>query len=154
MAHPPGGSRLAGAMASLAAAGARVLVSALCDEEVTELGLAGAPAAAAAAGLELVRLPIADRGVPEPAAARAVDRLVDRLAAEVRADRLAVTHCWAGIGRSSLLAGATLVRLGVPPEEAWRLISAARGLPVPDNPVQEAWLYHFAAGRQVAPPAD
>lgn len=73
-----------------------------------------------------------------------MDRLVDRLAAEVRADQFVVTHCWAGIGRSSLLAGATLVRLGVPPAQAWQLIRAARGLPVPDNRDQEAWLYRFA----------
>jgi protein-tyrosine phosphatase len=143
MAHPPGGTRLPAAMAALAATGARVLVSALCDEEVAALELTGQPAAAAAAGLELVRFPIADRGVPE----RSPAQLVDRLAAAVQAGRFVVTHCWAGIGRSSLLAGATLVRLGVPPDEAWRLIRAARGLPVPDNQVQEAWLFRFAAGR-------
>jgi protein-tyrosine phosphatase len=144
MAHPPGGRRLPGAMAALAAAGAQLLVSALCDDEVTELELAGAPAAAAAAGLELVRFPIVDRGVPGPGTERAVDRLIDRLAGELRQDRFVVTHCWAGIGRSSLLAGATLVRLGASPAQAWELVRAARGLPVPDNPDQEAWLYRFA----------
>ncbi|MPZ27249.1 MAG: tyrosine protein phosphatase [Micromonosporaceae bacterium] len=146
MAHPPGGRELPAAMARLSGAGARVLVSALCDDEVAELALTGAPAAAAAAGLELIRFPIVDRGVPEPGRWRAVDRLVDRLVAELRADRFVVTHCWAGIGRSSLLAGATLVRLGVPPDQAWQLIRSARGLPVPDNRDQEAWLHRFAAG--------
>jgi protein-tyrosine phosphatase len=144
MRHPPGGARLPEAMAALARAGARVLVSALCDHEVGRLELTGQPAAAAAAGLALVRFPIPDRGVPEPDAWPAVDRLVDRLAGELRRDRFVVTHCWAGIGRSSLLAGATLVRLGVPPARAWELIRAARGRPVPDNPDQQAWLYRFA----------
>jgi protein-tyrosine phosphatase len=71
--------------------------------------------------------------------------LSQRLADEVRAGRFVVTHCRAGIGRSSMLAGATLVRLGVPAPEAWKLIRAARGLPVPDNGEQERWLYDFAA---------
>jgi len=146
MARPPGGDRLPAAMAALAAAGAQLLVSALCDDEVTELALAGQPAAAAAAGLELVRFPIVDCGVPAPGERAAVDRLVDRLAAELRRDRFVVTHCRAGIGRSSLLAGAALVRLGLPAGPAWELIRAARGLPVPDNPDQEAWLHRFAAG--------
>ncbi|MGH3682467.1 MAG: protein-tyrosine phosphatase family protein [Natronosporangium sp.] len=146
MAHPPGGPELPAAMARLAEAGAQLLVSALCDDEIAELTLTGAPAAAAAAGLELVRFPISDCEVPEQSRALAVGRLVDRLAAELRAGRFVVTHCWAGIGRSSLLAGATLVRLGTPPEQAWELIRAARGLPVPDNRDQEAWLYQFAAG--------
>jgi protein-tyrosine phosphatase len=158
MAHPPGGPRLPGAMAALAAAGAQLLVSALCDDEVAELELAGAAAAAAAAGLELIRFPIVDCGVPEPGAGPAVARLADQLAGELRRDRFVVTHCWAGIGRSSLLAGAALVRLGVPPGQAWELIRTARGRPVPDNPAQEAWLYRFAAGRyasgwRAGPPA-
>jgi protein-tyrosine phosphatase len=143
MAHPPGGSELPGAMAALAGAGVDMLVSALCDHEVRELTLTAQAAEAARAGIEFVNLPIVDGGVPEPTDLRAVRGLVNRLAAAVRADRFVVTHCWAGIGRSSMLAGATLVRLGVDPAEAWRLIRAARGHPVPDNPAQEAWLYRL-----------
>jgi protein-tyrosine phosphatase len=146
MAHPPGGDRLAEAMETLAGAGVDVLVSALCDEEIAELELAGAPAAAAAAGIEFVNLPIVDCSVPEPSDAAAVRELTDRLAEALRADRFVVTHCWAGIGRCSLLAGATLVRgFGVEPGDAWQLIRTARGFPVPDNPEQEAWLYRAAS---------
>jgi protein-tyrosine phosphatase len=143
MAHPPGGEALPGAIAGLAEAGVDTLVSALCDDEVAALGLTGQPAAAARAGIEFLSLPIVDCRVPEPADLPAVRRLVDRLADAVRADRFVVTHCWAGIGRSSMLAGATLVRLGIDPAEAWRLIGAARGRPVPDNPEQEAWLHRL-----------
>lgn len=145
MAHPPGGDQLPAAIAGLAAAGAQMLVSALCDDEVAELELAGLPAAVAAAGLELVRFPIVDCGVPGPGERVATLGLVDRLAGELRRGRFVVTHCRAGIGRSSLLAGAALVRLGVPAGPAWELIRAARGRPVPDNPEQEAWLYALAA---------
>lgn len=144
MAHPPGGDRLPAAMAALTGAGVHVLVSALCPDEAATLKLTGAPAAAAAAGMELVSFPIRDRTVPEPETLPAVRTLADRLAGDVRAGRFVATHCWAGIGRSSMLAGATLVRLGEAPAQAWRLIRAARGLPVPDSARQEAWLYQFA----------
>lgn len=148
MARPPGGEELPAAMAALAAAGVDVLVSALCDEEAAMLELADEATQAAAAGLELVCCPIVDGQLPEPAAMPALEKLVGRLAEEVRAGRFVVTHCFAGIGRSSMLAGATLVRLGVPPGEAWQLIRAARGLPVPDTRHQEDWLYDFAGQRR------
>jgi protein-tyrosine phosphatase len=151
MARPPGGDDLPAAMAALAASGVEVLVSALRADEAELLELTGEPAAAAAAGLEFVNLPILDGGVPEPAAMPAVRRLVDRLADELRAGRFVVTHCRAGIGRCSMLAGATLVRLGVTPAQAWRMVREARGLPVPDNPDQEAWLYRIPPGDPADP---
>src|SRR6266545_4763070 len=97
MAHPRGGARLADEMAGLARAGVDVFVSALTWEEDRRLGLTQAAAAARAAGVELVSFPIADRFV--------------------------VTQCFAGIGRSALLACATLVMLGIGPENALRMVS-------------------------------
>jgi protein-tyrosine phosphatase len=144
MAHPRGGAFLARDMAALAARGVNVLVSALTHQEYERLALTGAADAARSAGLSYVAFPIADRGVPDPGPA--VGELADRLAADVSAGRSVVIHCWAAIGRSSLLAAATLVRLGVPPEETWRRISTARGLTVPDTPRQLAWLDEFATG--------
>jgi protein-tyrosine phosphatase len=146
MAHPPGGDRLAGAMATLADAGVDVLVSALCDDEMALLELTGEPKAAAAAGIEFLNVPIVDNTAPELSDAAAVRRLTDRLAGALRTDRFVVTHCRAGIGRCSMLAGATLVRgFGVDPAQAWQLIRAARGYPVPDNAEQEAWLHRAAS---------
>jgi protein-tyrosine phosphatase len=145
MARPPGGERLRETMSALRQAGVDVLVSALCADEYERAALADEAAAATDAGLDFVSFPIVDCGVPTPDSLPAATQLADRLAAEVRMGRYVVTHCWAGIGRSSLLAGAALVRLGVAPEQAWRLIATARGLTVPDAPDQEAWLYEFAA---------
>jgi protein-tyrosine phosphatase len=143
MAHPRGGGWLSDDMAAMAGLGVSVLVSALTDEEYDRLALAGVAEAARAAGLDYVQFPIVDRGVPEPSAD--VCRLADRLAGDLLAGRSVVIHCWAAIGRSSLLAAATLVRLGVAPDEAWRRISTARGLTVPGTPQQQAWLAEFAA---------
>jgi protein-tyrosine phosphatase len=147
MAHPRGGPCLADEMAGLAGAGVDVFVSALTWEEDRRLGLTEAAEAAAAAGIEFLSFPIADRGVP-----RAQDIAGDfdvvalgvRLAAHVRAGRFVVTQCFAGIGRSTLLAAVTLVMLGAGPEAALRLVSEARGLPVPDNDAQRHWFYEFA----------
>jgi protein-tyrosine phosphatase len=145
MARPRGGVELPEAMTSLAEAGVQVLVSALCAEEAERLELAGEAAAATGAGLEFINFPIVDGLVPEPGSL-AAGRLADRLAEDLRAERYVVTHCLAGIGRSSLLAGAALIRLGTTPDQAWRLIRAARGLHVPENLHQERWLYEFAEG--------
>lgn len=143
MAHPRGGGWLADDMAAMAGLGVRVLVSTLTDDEYDRLALAGVAEAARAAGLEYVQFPIVDRGVPDPSD---VSALADRLATDLLTGRSVVIHCWAAIGRSSLLAAATLVRLGVAPTEAWRRISAARGLTVPGTAEQHAWLDEFAAG--------
>jgi protein-tyrosine phosphatase len=140
MRRPPGDD-LDAEMSELRAAGVDVLVSALCDEEYRWAGLAREAEAAAAAGLEFVSFPIVDGSVPD--GSEAVAALADRMAEHLRAGRFVATHCWAGIGRSSLLAGAALVRLGLSPAEAWTRIRTARGLPVPDNPIQESWLHTF-----------
>lgn len=148
MAHPRGGSLLADEMAALAGAGVRLLVSALTSGEYRRLALTAEPRAAHAAGLDFVSFPIPDRRAPAPSVACA--GLVDRIAASVRAGEFVVIHCWAGIGRSSLLAAAALVRLGMLPQEAWRRISAARGLPVPGNARQVRWLDEFAYATDAA----
>lgn len=143
MAHPRG-SWLADDMSALAALGVAVLVSALTDDEQRRLALGGVAEAARTAGLEYIQFPIVDRGVPDPSSHPG--QLADKLATDLLGGRSVVIHCWAAIGRSSLLAAATLVRLGVSPAEAWSRISAARGLMVPDTAAQQAWLDEFATG--------
>jgi protein-tyrosine phosphatase len=147
MAHPRGGPCLADEMAGLARAGVDVFVSALTWEEDRRLGLTEAADAAREAGIEFLSFPIDDRGVPRAQDIEGDSDVVAlgiRLAAHVRAGRFVVTQCFAGIGRSTLLAAITLVMLGVGPEPALRLVSEARGLPVPDTAAQRDWLYEFA----------
>jgi protein-tyrosine phosphatase len=45
-----------------------------------------------------------------------------------------------GIGRASLVAAAVLRLLGLPGDEAFSRVQAARGLPVPDTDEQRQWL--------------
>jgi protein-tyrosine phosphatase len=49
-------------------------------------------------------------------------------------------HCWAGIGRLSLIAAALLVRLGTSADQAWDAIAKARGRAVPETEAQRHWL--------------
>jgi protein-tyrosine phosphatase len=49
-------------------------------------------------------------------------------------------HCRGGVGRSSLVAAACLVRLGVPADQVWRVIGEARGARVPETRRQRQWL--------------
>ncbi|WNV91421.1 hypothetical protein [Umezawaea sp. Da 62-37] len=137
MAHPPGGADLVASMAALRTSGVDVLVSALTSGEEAALDLRDERSAAEAAGLEFHPLPIGDFGVPDR---DAITPTLTALVAELRGGANVVVHCWAGIGRSSLIAASLLVLDGADPDEAWRLISAARGCPVPETDTQREWI--------------
>lgn len=133
MARPRGNDWLEDEMAALKDHGVDVLVCALTGPELDELGLTDEPAAAAAAGLQFVALPIPDRAVPDRTAILpALHGLTERLCGGAHV----VTHCRAGIGRSSLLAASLLILGGVDPDTAWDHVERARGLAVPDTAEQ------------------
>jgi protein-tyrosine phosphatase len=145
MSRPRAGDWLEDEVAGLRDAGVQVVVSLLTDEEVLELGLEQEEALCRGAGLSFLRLPIPDREVPplDPATAHFVGDLRDALVAGASV----VIHCRMGIGRSSLIAAAALVLLGVDADEAFARLSAARGLAVPDTEAQRAWVTSFARSR-------
>jgi protein-tyrosine phosphatase len=64
--------------------------------------------------------------------------------------RRRLLHCRFGIGCASLLAAAVLVLEGVDADEAWRRLTCARGLGVPDTEEQRRWVAGLPARR---PPA-
>lgn len=136
MARPRGGDWLEDEMAALRNLGVDVLVSALPPSEQAELGLLGEAAAARRAGLEFVTIPIRDRGVPEVATTLPMLR---ELARRLHLGAQVAVHCRVGIGRASMLAAAILVLDGTDPDQAWRQIGRARGLPVPDTEEQRRW---------------
>jgi len=145
MARPRGGDWLADEMAGLRTQGVDALVCALTDSELVELRLTAEPELARQAGLTYISFPIPDRDAP--AADAPVTDLVADLEAHMAAGQFVVVHCRAGIGRSSLLAAAVMVREGLGPDDAWERISAARGFPVPDTEAQAIWLAWFAGRR-------
>jgi protein-tyrosine phosphatase len=66
------------------------------------------------------------------------------LASQMRDGGTVAIHCRAGIGRSSVIAACTLVRLGAHPDRAFEAIAKARGVEVPDTPEQREWVTAFA----------
>jgi protein-tyrosine phosphatase len=102
-----------------------------------ELGLAGEPRLCHDFGMDFRQHPILDRGVPEPAA---FVRLARDVYGQLGAGRSIAIHCRAGIGRSGMLACAVAVLTGLDCDAAIALVSAARGVRVPDTEEQAAFL--------------
>jgi protein-tyrosine phosphatase len=139
--RPRGGDWLEDEIARLKSVDLSLLVSLLEEDEAIELGLENEMKLATDAGIEFRRFPIPDRNVPSLAEFRQFARSIH---ASVEAGKVAGIHCRASIGRSSLLVGAVLVLGGATPEAAWSTIEKSRGVPVPDTPMQRAWLHEFA----------
>lgn len=133
MAHPPGGAFLAQELTALAAVGVTVLVSLLSEGEAAKLGLSDESGAARAAGITFYHLPTPDRHVPDQASSLELAR---KLSVHLDAGDSIAIHCRYGIGRSSTLAATVLVLQDIQPQQAWDLISAARGRRVPDTAAQ------------------
>ena len=121
-----------------------MLVSLLSNADTSELGLSAESEAAQAAGLIFYQLPTPDRHVPHPAASLA---LVARLGEHLTQGASIAVHCGNGIGRASTLAAIVLVQEGTDPRQAWKLISGARGLTVPDTDAQHDFILKLSAAR-------
>ena len=144
MGRPRAGEWARDEFSGLAQLGVTDVVSLLEPAEARDLELQDESQLCREASLKFWSFPIPDRGVPPSAIelgryAWSVYQLIDR-------GRRFAFHCRAGIGRSSLVAAALLLRCGRTPDQAFAQISAARGLPVPDTPQQAQWL---AANRSV-----
>lgn len=140
-ARPRGGDWLADELPALAQE-VDVLVSLLRPDEEAELGLGGERRVAEKAGIEFIAHPVPDRGLPEDEKSiLAVARL---LATRLDDDKRVAMHCRMGLGRSALLAAATLAVQGIRVDEAFLRIRTARGFEVPDTPAQRRFVEeHF-----------
>ncbi|MDI1459558.1 tyrosine protein phosphatase [Catellatospora sp. KI3] len=121
--------------------GVDVLVCALPDDELELLGIPDEGDAVRRAGIRFEHFPIGDHDVPEFWSYHA---LTARLAADVTAGAYVVAHCWAGIGRSALIAGGILIQLGMPAQQAVDQLVEGRGLPCPETPAQHRILLRLA----------
>ncbi len=136
--RPPGGQRLDSVLKVLRGEGVDILVSLQPEAEARACGLEREADAAATAGMTFLRHPIVDHGIPsDPAATIA---FADELLAHLRGGRSVLAHCYAGIGRSGLLAILVLMRDGYEYDEAAYRTAAARQLTVPETSEQRAWL--------------
>lgn len=147
MAAPPGHEQLSPFLSALREQGVDVLVSLLPPREEARLGLTSEEQEAAEVGMEFLRLATRDFGAPGLEATKVVaSDVCQRLAG----DQHVVIHCRGGVGRSSTLAAAVLVAEGLSPDEAWRLISAARGTQVPETRGQRNLIMRLAAANDLS----
>lgn len=141
--RPPGGEPLAAELAAWQRQGVDVVVSLLEPPEAQALDLQHEATLCRAVGMGFHSFPIRDHGVPTSAAA--LSALLDLLQADLRQGRAVAIHCFAGIGRTGVVAACLLHRLQVPPAEALHLLSRSRGLAMPETLAQLAWFERFAS---------
>jgi hypothetical protein len=95
-------------------------------------------------GMEFVSFPIPDRQIPNSEAKWA--DLLERVTRTLSDGKNVVVHCRQGIGRSGLVAACLLVRKGISPGAAVEMVSAARGVHIPETLEQRDWIDHYAVG--------
>lgn len=113
-------------LAAIRASGAQSLISLTETREFRWVGSDDFGAAVARAGLRWHHLPIRDFDVPGAAFERAWRDTGPKLRAELLAGERLVIHCYAGLGRTGLVAGRLLIEFGEAPDRAIALVRAAR----------------------------
>ena len=114
----------------------------LTPGEANELELAQEPSLSISAGLDFVSCPIPDREVPSNLAAF---RESFRQAKAALDKGVAVgVHCRAGIGRTGIFCASLLVSSGRRVSEAFEILSASRGVEMPDTEQQYQWVEKHA----------
>lgn len=124
---------------AIAAWGASTVVGLTEASEMTMLGRADMAAHLAAAGLTWVPAPIADYAAPDDIFDRAWPVLRRTVMERLSAGEKILIHCRGGRGRSGTVAAALLVASGIAPQEALRIVRAARPGAV-ETADQESWL--------------
>lgn len=142
MARPRGGDWLPDEVRALRKADVCVLASLLTAEEEREFELSEEAEYCRPQGIIFQAFPIVDRSVPP--FSTATFSFLQQLNQYRSEGKHVVLHCRQGLGRAVLMAASLLVLAGVPPEQAFDLLSKARGYPVPETEEQRAWVVAFA----------
>ena len=140
--RPRGGDWLEDELLAMRREGIDVLISLLTPPEQDELGLSLEAAACEKAGIEYMNFAIPDRDVP--VSRQSFGSFLSQVQHALKAGKRVGAHCRAGIGRSSLMIATLLCSQGVSSQDAFRQISEARGLTVPDTPEQVSWVAGFS----------
>jgi protein-tyrosine phosphatase len=143
--RPRGGDWLEEEVESWRRSGIQNVVSLLESEEAKQLDLAAEGDAAEAAGLRYTSFPIPDCGVPESASEAIV--LMSEIAASLEDGTHIALHCRQSVGRAGMVAAGVLIVAGADPEHAMSVVSAARGVAVPETAEQRQWLRRLSIAR-------
>jgi protein-tyrosine phosphatase len=140
--RPRGGDWLDDEVQGWCNAGVDAVVSLLEKDEAVQLQLEHERNSAESKGLQFLSFPIPDRGVP--ASPRDTLRFIGDVTALLKTGKNVAIHCRQGIGRSGLLAAASLMTSGIAAREAVDVVTRARGVTVPETPGQLQWLDRLA----------
>ena len=145
-ARPRGGDWLEDKLGRWKREGVDAVVSLLTSEEELEFKLEHEGPGAKAQGMTFLSLPIRDRKVPDSEGR--LNSALQRMDAALSAGKNVLVHCGRGIGRTGLVAACLLVNKGLNVDAAIDMLSAARGVPVPETREQRRWIDQFAAERR------
>jgi protein-tyrosine phosphatase len=138
MARPRGNDWLEDEINHLKNNNVGILVSLLEKDEIRELKLELEGEFCKAKAIDFINFPIPDISVPTQK--DKVDALINTLTTQLNDGISVVIHCRMGIGRSSIIAAAILLKFGFKPMDIIDNISFIRGLKVPDTEEQLQWL--------------
>ncbi len=141
-ARPRGGDWLENEITNWKLGGVYGVLSLLTAEEERDLDLRDEVSHARRSGLEFLSFPIPDRQVPR--SETELGATLEKLNRMLSDGKNILVHCRQGIGRTGLVAACLLVKNGMSPGAAVDLVSAARGLPVPETTEQRDWIERYA----------
>jgi len=147
--RPRGGDWLEDEAAAWANGGLDVIVSMLDAEENDAFDLGSEAEFCTQNGIEFVSFPVKDRGVP--VFNREFQQLIEKLKVFLLQGKNIGIHCRQSIGRAPFLAAVLMVSFGINPTEAFRQLSFARGVEVPETVEQRKWVEQFAEEFTPAP---
>ncbi len=140
MPKPIGGVQLAPYIEFLKSKNIDVLISLLQFDEVNTYSLTNEGFECEAIGIEFVNFQIKDHDVPQFFVP--FNQLVEKLSKDLKLGKNIAIHCYAGIGRTGMLASSLLIKQGMQVDQALICLSKARGLRVPETLPQISWLHH------------
>lgn len=129
-------------------AGIELVVSLLEPHEFQKLGVANESAICNSFGIRFLSLPICDHSVPDSPLELA--SLVREVHANLIDGKAAAIHCYAGIGRTGIVAACVLNELKVPVETMFDLLRVSRGYDMPESEEQKNWVKQFIRDRASA----
>lgn len=127
------------------ALGVDTVVSLLEASEQNELDLDREGDIARRYNLNFISFPIPDRDVPSTFADSTA--LLEGLKSQLQSGKSVTIHCRQGVGRAGTIAASVLASMNIDPELAIRIVSGARGVPVPETPEQHQWISAAVAQR-------
>lgn len=143
-ARPRGGDWLRDDLSHWKQAGADTVLSLLTPEEERDLNLREEADEVERVGMEFLSFPISDRQIPKSDANWS--DILEQVTRTLSEGKNVIVHCRQGIGRSGLTAACLLVRKGISPGAAVEMVSAARGVSIPETTEQRDWIDHYAVG--------